>query len=138
MLVLVDPKDSRAVRNKDNVLALYDLMINCKKSDEGTAKFVSPAYIQHNPLIADGSVALGKFFGQDSTCGGARRRGSGRYIGGFTPSTPTAIVFATSPELVCVALMKTSSPLVTNAFVPGRKVTIGAVGGTSTSSWPPL
>ena len=39
-------------------------MINKKKSEEATAKFVSPAYIQHNPLIADGSVALGKFFGQ--------------------------------------------------------------------------
>ena len=25
---------------------------------------MSPAYIQHNPLIADGSIALGKFFGQ--------------------------------------------------------------------------
>ena len=49
---------------KNNVLALYDLMINTKKSEEGTAKFVSPAYIQHNPLIADGSAALGKFFGQ--------------------------------------------------------------------------
>ena len=47
-----------------SVLALYDLMINKKKSEEATAKFVSPAYIQHNPLIAGGSVALGKFFGQ--------------------------------------------------------------------------
>ena len=28
MIVLVDPNDSRAVRNKDNVLALYKLMIN--------------------------------------------------------------------------------------------------------------
>ena len=64
MIVLVDTDNSRAVRNKDNVLALYDLMINKKKSEEATAKFVSPAYIQHNPLIADGSVALGKFFGQ--------------------------------------------------------------------------
>src|SRR5262245_22346914 len=64
MIVLVDPKDSRAVRNKDNVLALYDLMINQKKSEEAAAKFVSPAYIQHNPLIADGSDALGKYFGQ--------------------------------------------------------------------------
>jgi len=64
MIVLVDTNDGRAVRNKDNVLALYDLMINRKKSEEGTAKFVGPAYIQHNPLIADGSVALGKFFGQ--------------------------------------------------------------------------
>jgi predicted SnoaL-like aldol condensation-catalyzing enzyme len=64
MIVLVDPKDSRAVRNKDNVLALYELMINQKKSEEGTAKLVSPAYIQHNPLIPDGSVALGQFFGK--------------------------------------------------------------------------
>ena len=64
MIVLVDPNDSRAVRNKDNVLALYDLMINQKKSEAATANFVSPAYIQHNPLIADGSVALGKYFGQ--------------------------------------------------------------------------
>ena len=64
MIVLVDTKDACAVRNKDNVLTLYDLMINRKKSEEGTAAFVSPAYIQHNPLIADGSAALGKFFGQ--------------------------------------------------------------------------
>ena len=61
MIVLVDPNDKRAVRNKDNVLALYDLMINKKKSEEATAKLVSPNYIQHNPLIADGSVALGKY-----------------------------------------------------------------------------
>jgi predicted SnoaL-like aldol condensation-catalyzing enzyme len=64
MLVLVDHNDRRAVRNKDNVLALYDLMINQKKSEEATAKFLRPDYIQHNPLIADGSVALGRYFGQ--------------------------------------------------------------------------
>src|SRR5882762_2430088 len=64
MIEIIDASDSRAVRNKNNVLALYDLMINTKKSEEGTAKFVSPAYIQHNPLIADGSAALGKFFAQ--------------------------------------------------------------------------
>ena len=64
MLELVDPKDSRAVRNKDNVLALYELMINQKKSEEATAKFLRPDYIQHNPLIADGAVALGQYFGQ--------------------------------------------------------------------------
>ena len=55
MIEIIDVNDSRAVRNKDNILALYDLMINKKKSEEATAKFVSPAYIQHNPLIADGS-----------------------------------------------------------------------------------
>jgi predicted SnoaL-like aldol condensation-catalyzing enzyme len=64
MIVLVDPNDGRAVRNKDTVLALYDLMINQKRSEEATAKLVSPEYVQHNPLIADGSVALGKYFGQ--------------------------------------------------------------------------
>jgi predicted SnoaL-like aldol condensation-catalyzing enzyme len=64
MIEIMDVNDSRAVRNKNNVLALYDLMINKKKSEEATAKFVSPAYIQHNQLIADGPVALGKFFGQ--------------------------------------------------------------------------
>jgi hypothetical protein len=36
MIVLVDSSDGRAVRNKDNVLALYDLMINQKKSEEAT------------------------------------------------------------------------------------------------------
>ncbi len=62
MIELVEATDSRAVRNKNNVLALYDLMINQKRSEEATAKFVSPSYIQHNPLIPDGSVALGQFF----------------------------------------------------------------------------
>jgi predicted SnoaL-like aldol condensation-catalyzing enzyme len=64
MIVLVDSNDRRAVRNKDNILAFYDLMINQKRSDQAAAKFVSPTYIQHNPLIPDGADALGKFFGQ--------------------------------------------------------------------------
>ena len=64
MLVLVNQDDSRAVRNKNNVLALYDLMIKQKKSEEATAAFLRHDYIQHNPLIADGAVALGRYFGQ--------------------------------------------------------------------------
>ena len=64
MITLVDPNDSRAVRNKDNVLALYDLMINRKKSEEAATRLAVPGYVQHNPLIADGSEALGKYFGQ--------------------------------------------------------------------------
>jgi predicted SnoaL-like aldol condensation-catalyzing enzyme len=62
MIELVDTSDSRAIRNKNNVLALYDLMITRKRSEEATAKLLSPSYIQHNPLIQDGSVALGRFF----------------------------------------------------------------------------
>jgi len=64
MIETVDTADSRAVRNKNNVLALYDLMINQKRSEEAAAKFVSPSYIQHNPIIPDGSLALGQFFGK--------------------------------------------------------------------------
>src|SRR5260370_40210774 len=64
MIEIIDAQDKRAIRNKNNVLALYEQMINQKKSEEATAKFVSPAYIQHNPLIPDGSVALGQFFGK--------------------------------------------------------------------------
>src|SRR5712664_3359922 len=64
MIEIIDPNDSGAVRNKNNVVALYDLMINTKKSEEGPVKSVCPASITHNPLIADGSIALGKFFAQ--------------------------------------------------------------------------
>jgi predicted SnoaL-like aldol condensation-catalyzing enzyme len=61
-IVLVDPHDRHAVRNVDNVLTLYQMMINEDKAVEGTAKFVTPGYVQHNPLIADGGPALGKYF----------------------------------------------------------------------------
>ena len=64
MIETVDTADNRAVRNKDNVLTLYELMINQKRSEEATAKFISPSYVQHNPIIPDGSIALGQFFGK--------------------------------------------------------------------------
>ena len=64
MIELVDVNDSRALRNKDNVLGWYDLMINKKEAEAAAAKYVSPDYIQHNPLIPDGADGLGKFFGQ--------------------------------------------------------------------------
>jgi predicted SnoaL-like aldol condensation-catalyzing enzyme len=75
MITLVGPNDNRAIRNKDNVLAWYDLMINRKKPEEAAAKFVNLAYVQHNPLIADGSDALGKYFGQV-----IRQRASARVV----------------------------------------------------------
>lgn len=61
-IVLVDSHDKHAVRNVDNVLTLYEMMINENRAAEGTARFLVPGYVQHNPLIADGSVALGKYF----------------------------------------------------------------------------
>jgi hypothetical protein len=78
--------DIRAVRNKDAVLALYDLMINRKKSEEATARFPSPAYIQHNPLIPDGPEALGQFFGKIT-----RERGLARVV--VHASSPSATTF---------------------------------------------
>lgn len=64
MISIVDPKDARAVRNRDNILAFYDLMINQKKADEACAKYLVPEYIQHNPLIPDSAAALATFFGE--------------------------------------------------------------------------
>jgi len=64
VIELVDAKDSRAVRNKNSVLGFYDLVINKKRSEESVAQFMASSYVQHNPLIPDGAVALGKFFGQ--------------------------------------------------------------------------
>ncbi|KAF1067687.1 hypothetical protein [Variovorax sp.] len=46
MIELVDPSDSRAVRNKNNILGFYELVINQKKAEESVHRFVSAAYIQ--------------------------------------------------------------------------------------------
>jgi predicted SnoaL-like aldol condensation-catalyzing enzyme len=64
MIELVDAKDSRAVRNKNNVLGFYDQVINKKLSEESVAQFINLSYVQHNPLIADGAAGLGQFFGK--------------------------------------------------------------------------
>ena len=64
MIEIFDPNDDRAVRNKDNILGFYDLMIDKKKSEEAAARFISPSYVQHNPLIPDGPSALAQFFGK--------------------------------------------------------------------------
>ncbi len=64
MLVLVNPNDARAVRNSNNVAALYEQMVNQKHPMEATAKYLSADYIQHNPILADGAAALGEYFSQ--------------------------------------------------------------------------
>lgn len=62
MIEIFDPSDARAVRNKDNVLAWCELMINQKRPREAVAKYLNPNYIQHNPLIADGPAGLAAYF----------------------------------------------------------------------------
>jgi predicted SnoaL-like aldol condensation-catalyzing enzyme len=63
MIELLDTKDPRAVRNKNMILDHYEQMINKKNAEHGTRNF-HPNYIQHNPLMADGRIALAKFFGE--------------------------------------------------------------------------
>ena len=65
MIEILDIKDTRAVRNKNMILDHYDLMINNKKAEEGTRNF-HPAYIQHNPLMADGRIPLAEYFSKVS------------------------------------------------------------------------
>jgi len=61
MLVLVNPNDARAVRNKDTILAMYELLINTKKPIEAGANFLGSVYIQHNPLL-ENNLGASRFF----------------------------------------------------------------------------
>jgi hypothetical protein len=49
VIELVDPNDARAVRNKDNILALYDLMINKKEAEHAVAKCFAPRHRSDPP-----------------------------------------------------------------------------------------
>ena len=49
-------------RNKQNVIAFYDLMFNQCKPREAIEKYVGEAYIQHNPGVADGKEAFIEYF----------------------------------------------------------------------------
>jgi predicted SnoaL-like aldol condensation-catalyzing enzyme len=64
VIELVDVNDPNAVRNKENILGFYELMINQRKHEEAVTRYMSPSYVQHNPLIPDGGEALGGFFAQ--------------------------------------------------------------------------
>ena len=61
MIEIIDSNDSRAIRNKNNVLGFYDLVINQKKSEESVGKFISPGYIQHNPRVPQGRDGFKQF-----------------------------------------------------------------------------
>ncbi len=45
-------------RNKENVVAFYELAFNQHKLEEAVAKYVAESYIQHNPGVADGGKAF--------------------------------------------------------------------------------
>jgi predicted SnoaL-like aldol condensation-catalyzing enzyme len=49
-------------RNKKNAQAFYDLAFNRCKPAEAVAQYVGDAYMQHNPMVADGKQAFIDYF----------------------------------------------------------------------------
>jgi predicted SnoaL-like aldol condensation-catalyzing enzyme len=49
-------------RNKQTVMAFYDLMFNQCQPVEAIARYAGEQYIQHNPAVADGKEAFIAYF----------------------------------------------------------------------------
>ncbi len=49
-------------RNKQNVMAFYDLMFNQCRPAEAIERYAGDEYIQHNPMVADGKAAFIEYF----------------------------------------------------------------------------
>ena len=60
MLILVDPDDARAVRNKDTVLAMYDRLLSSRNPMEMEG-ILGETYIQHNPML-ENDLGASRFF----------------------------------------------------------------------------
>jgi predicted SnoaL-like aldol condensation-catalyzing enzyme len=49
-------------RNKQNVVAFYDLMFNQRRPSEAIERYAGDEYIQHNPGVADGKQGFIDYF----------------------------------------------------------------------------
>ena len=49
-------------RNKQNVVAFYDLMFNRNRPAEAIERYAGDVYIQHNPHVEDGKEGFVRYF----------------------------------------------------------------------------
>jgi predicted SnoaL-like aldol condensation-catalyzing enzyme len=54
--------DERLERNKQTVMAFYDLMFNRCRPAEAMEQYAGDVYIQHNPTVPDGKAAFVDYF----------------------------------------------------------------------------
>jgi predicted SnoaL-like aldol condensation-catalyzing enzyme len=57
-----EPTMNNLERNKQNVIAFYDLMFNRNKPAEAIAQYVGDTYIQHNPHVHDCKAGFIEYF----------------------------------------------------------------------------